>query len=116
LTGLLAGGKILHEMTSWIWDLPAFNQVSHSFLAIDLSKFMEPDDFDSRMGEYTDSIKNSPKRDGISEIFLPGEIENRNYKNHMNNGLELPDDVAESLIELSGRIGIKIHWMQGGIR
>lgn len=111
LTGLLSGGAIRHEMTSWCWDLPSTNKVSHCFIAIHLASFMPPDAFGDRLEEYVAGLKNSPRREGVDRLLVPGEIENENFKRGALEGLSLPADVAESLVELSERFGLPIEWM-----
>lgn len=109
LTGVLSGGAILHEMTSWLWDLPSHNQVSHSAIAIDISKFMGLDSFEERLGAYTASIRHSPARRDSSGILLPGELEIRRYQRAEEEGVPLPPDVRDNLLELSRLSGVPIH-------
>jgi len=108
LTGVMSGGAILHEIPSWLDDLSSANKVSHCFIAIDISKFMEIDHFENRLEEYTDAIHNTPKRDDSAGIFVPGEIENNRYAKSLTDGIQLPDDVSDSLIKLSEMSGIEI--------
>ena len=108
LTGVLTGGAYLHQITSWGWDLPTTNKVSHCFLAIDISQFMEPGQFADRLQDYTDKIHNSPKRDDTAALYVPGELDNARYARAVANGITLPDDVAGNLLKLSELSGIAI--------
>ena len=112
LTGVLSGGAILHEMTSWCWDLPTSNKVSHCSIAIDVSKFMDTDDFENRLEEYTDRIHSTPVRDDSKGILLPGELEIGRYQKALVSGIEMPEDVALNLIRLSEMSGIALHWKE----
>lgn len=109
LTGVLSGGAYLHQITSWGWDLPATNKVSHCFLAIDISQFMPKEQFVDRLQDYTDKIHSSPKRDDTAAILVPGELDNNRYAKAMRDGLLLPDDVAGNLRKLSELSGIAIE-------
>ncbi len=109
LTGVLAGGALLHDMKSWCLDLPSENKVSHCFIAIDISKFGDFDEFEERLEGYTDAIHNSPKRDDSNAIYVPGEIENARYAKAVTDGVILPDDVADFLIKLSDLSGVEIN-------
>ena len=109
LTGILSGGAYLHQITSWGWDLPATNKVSHCFLAIDISQFMPKEQFADRLQDYTDKIHSSPKRDDTAAILVPGELDNNRYAKAMRDGLLLPDDVAGNLRKLSELSGIAIE-------
>lgn len=108
LTGVLSGGAFLHQITSWGWDLPATNKVSHCFMAIDISQFMPPAEFADRLEDYTDKIHNSPLRSDSKAIYVPGEFENCRYAKAVRDGLTLPDDVAGNLLKLSELSGIAI--------
>lgn len=108
LTGVLSGGAYLHQITSWGWDLPATNKVSHCFIAIDISQFMPSDQFADRLQDYTDKIHNSPKRADTTSLLVPGELDNNRYAKAMRDGLTLPDDVAGNLLKLSELSGIAI--------
>lgn len=109
LTGVMSGGAILHEITSWLWDLSAPGKVSHCFIAIDASKFMAYDLFEQRLQEYTEAIHNTPKRENSPGIFLPGEMEHGRYAKAMKEGISLPVDVAENLLDLAKLSGIEIN-------
>ena len=114
LTGVMSGGAILHEMTSWCWDLPTPNQVSYCSIAIDLSKFMDLDAFEDRLQEYTDAIHHTPVREGSAGILVPGELEINRYQRAQKSGIVLPPDVAENLLALSEMAGIELHMERRG--
>ncbi len=109
LTGILSGGAILHEIPSWNYDMATPNRVSHCFMAIDISQFIDPSDFADKLEEYTDTIHNSPKRSDSKGILVPGEIECGRYAKAREKGLSLPDDVAETLLELAEVSGVAIN-------
>ena len=109
LTGVMSGGAILHEMTSWCWDLPTPNKVSYSSVAIDISKFMDLPTFEDRLQEYIDSIHSTPLRKGSARILVPGELETARYKNALESGFLLPSDVAENLLALSELAGLELN-------
>lgn len=109
LTGVLSGGAILHEMTSWCWDLPTPNKVSHCSIAIDISKFMDLDSFADRLEEYTDAIHNTPTRADSAAILVPGELEVNRYKKAVEVGVTIPDDVAANLLALSELSGVALN-------
>lgn len=109
LTGVMSGGAILHEMTSWCWDLPTPNKVSYSSIAIDISKFMELSAFEDRLREYTDLIHSTALRRDSQRILVPGELEAGRYQSALETGIRLPPDVAENLLALSELAGIALN-------
>jgi len=100
-TGLLMGGCISDEITSWVWDLPTPNRVSQTFIVVDISKFISMNAYGKRIEKYKNGIVNSPRHDGVERIYMPGEIEFTKAKKACAEGIFLPADVAESLIALS---------------
>lgn len=52
------------------------------------------------------SVKNSPKADGCEEIFIPGEIERRNFDRARQVGISLSDPVRKELEALAAECGI----------
>jgi LDH2 family malate/lactate/ureidoglycolate dehydrogenase len=54
-----------------------------------------------------EEIKALPKAPGVSEIFLPGEIEQRRRAERKANGIELSDVVYEELRGLGEQYGVE---------
>ena len=52
--------------------------------------------------EHLASYKKVKKAKGVSEIFLPGEIESRKERESLQNGLEIDPQVMEGLNEMLG--------------
>ena len=51
-------------------------------------------------------MKDSPKADGCEEIFIPGEIESRNYDRARQLGISLSDPLRKELESLAAECGI----------
>lgn len=111
LTGVLNGSatSMGGDIGSWIIDLDKPNNVSHSFLVIDASKFT---DDNSTLKERTEAIaqdlRGLPKAKGTERIYTPGEMEWARYHEALKNGILLPDDLLESLTELADELGIEL--------
>ncbi|RSL31935.1 Ldh family oxidoreductase [Salibacterium salarium] len=99
LSGVLTGsgfGKYVNNMYE-NWVNP--QNVGHFFIGIDISKFMPVDVFKKRIDKYLDEIKAEPKKRGIKEILIPGEIEYRSKQKRRKMGIELPLKVEKELKE-----------------
>ncbi len=108
LTGVMGGGAILHEMRSWNHELAAPNGVSACMIAIDPACMTSFEDFEARLAQYTDALHSTPCREGNNEILVPGELETRRYQKALKFGIDLPQDVFESLQALSELSGIEL--------
>ena len=110
LTGVLSGGAIMSEVPSWLFKMEEPNNVSHMFIAVDISKFMDIDLFKRRMDALVDSLHSAPKAKNADRIYYPGEMEWDRYKAAKGKGLTLPGDVVEALEGLQEESGIAIMW------
>ena len=111
LSGMLSGGAIVKEIPSWCFNLQEKNRASHTFIAINIGAMLPREEFESRMEDYIDYIKSSPRAEGTNQIFMPGEIEWNKKQKADSDGLSLPDDVVESLEKLSVDTGIALQWV-----
>jgi LDH2 family malate/lactate/ureidoglycolate dehydrogenase len=75
-------------------------EVTHTFLVIDPEKFRPLDDIRESIDSYADMIKNSAPAVGQTEVFLPGEIEWKNYHKRVNEGFELNPVVADTVMDI----------------
>jgi LDH2 family malate/lactate/ureidoglycolate dehydrogenase len=102
LTGVIAGGGF--GMAPYA-D-PAKQDVSHTFIALDIEWFMPVEEFKSRMDAFIAEIKTSKTRPGVDEILVPGEIDHRREIAYRRDGAKLDADVFDELRELAGTLGI----------
>ncbi len=76
LCGVLGGGAMATEIGgTFLFDGPM--RTSHTFLAIDVSRFTSPDQFQARMGRLIALIKSTPVAAGYDEVLVAGEPERR---------------------------------------
>ena len=68
---------------------------------VDVRRFVEPETFTARAEKWFDRIKASKLRPGFSEVFIPGEIENRKAKQAAGT-FKLLDKTWDELRELAG--------------
>jgi len=110
LTGVLSGGGIMKEVPSWLFKMEEPNNVSHMFIAVDISKFIDPDQFNKRMETMIQYLHTAPKAKGTERIYYPGEMEWERYKIAREKGLVLPEDVAGALKGLQEETGLALNW------
>lgn len=113
LTGVIAGGAFGQQVVSWVLEDPTPVNQSHSFLAIDVSHFLDASDFKNRMDELVRFIRNAPRAKGAERIFLPGEIEWESRVAAMEYGMQLPDHVMVRLEGLAQDTGVDLDTIYG---
>ncbi len=102
LTGVIAGaGFGLAPYAN-----PAKQDVSHTFIALNIEWFMPLDEFKARMNEFIRQMKASKRRPGFDEILVPGELEARREQEYRANGARLDADIFDQLQALARDLAI----------
>lgn len=100
--GMLAGSNYGRKLKSF-HELDGQTGVGACCIAIDISRFMPIETFRRHVTEYGDELKLCKRREGFSEILLPGEIEFRKENDARAHGIEVPDQVVEALNGILGK-------------
>jgi len=112
LTALTSGAGILGEVSSWnVGDLARPTGHGHAFLAIDIAAMVPIRDFKRRTDEMVRTIRGSAKAKGSERIWLPGEMEAVKMNESLAHGMDLPQDVRDSLQGLAQDVGLKVDWL-----
>lgn len=85
-------------------DLPM--NTGHCMVAVDISKFQDPEGFKTKMDTYREEVKSLKPVPGVNEIYMPGEIECNNYRRNEATGIHLPMAVYEELEGVCQRLGL----------
>lgn len=83
-----------------------YEDTGFALILIDVERFMPLSDFKARIDDYISMIKNSRKAVGVSEIFMPGEIENLKYTANVKDGMDISDATCLELTELAVSMGL----------
>jgi uncharacterized oxidoreductase len=68
--------------------------------------FCEKDEFLDHVDRFTEYLKSSPLKEGVEEILLPGEPEQRAAAQRREQGLEIDDGTRGQLLELAEELGV----------
>lgn len=77
-----------------------------SMILIDPNAFMPEDLFRSSVDEYIRSIKAGNKAPGVSEIFLPGELEFKRLEDNLVHGYDVSDALQSELLAFAVKCGV----------
>ena len=109
LSAVMTGAGMLSQITSWNLDMPSANNAGHAFIAIDVSQMMLAEQYNGRINQMINEIKNGPKAKGAEHIFMPGEMEWSKREKALQSGeLQLTDAMAASLQQLSDATGVPL--------
>ncbi len=107
LCGVLSGagcGPHLHDL--YAFDAP--QGLGHFMGAIDVSHFMDPGAFKTGVSQMLAEIKAIKTAEGFEEILIPGERGARETALRQREGIPLPDQILEELIELGKPYGLTL--------
>lgn len=80
MSAVTAGAAVTNDVHAWNTDPKTCGNVGHCFLAIDLKKIGNPEEYKERVDQMIDNIKSAKKAKGATEIYYPGEIEKNKMK------------------------------------
>jgi LDH2 family malate/lactate/ureidoglycolate dehydrogenase len=107
LGGIMSGAGYGPHVNTLYYDFGHPQEMGHLFVAVDISKIVDPDIFKDRMETLTREIKSLPRIDGVEEILMPGEIEQRLRGRRKKEGINIPDVVYRELRELGEKHGVE---------
>ena len=100
LSGVLTGSGIATEVVGpYVPD--ERSRCGHLAIAIDIDAVVCREQFDARMDELIAVTKSVPLAPGTSEVFYPGELENRADARAATEGIRLPDKTLDELKDLA---------------
>ena len=110
LSAVITGAGMLSEIASWNLDMSSVNNAGHAFIAIDIKQMISQEDFNNRISQVINELKNGPKAKGKDKIFLPGEMEWEKREKTVETGvLEITDAIADNLKSLSEKMEITLN-------
>lgn len=98
LSAVVTGAAMTRQVVSWMSDDPAL-PTGHgaAFFALDLSMITSLAEFEKRIEDLIAELAAAPRAAGAERIYLPGEMEWDRRERALRDGIELPEDVLESL-------------------
>jgi len=108
LTGVLSGAQFGPYLGNLFNNFETPQNIGHFFIAIDISKFTDLENFKTRVEKMSSDIKALPKVPGIEEIYMPGDLEQIRKAKKKAEGMELPTVVYNELREMGERYKVPI--------
>jgi len=76
--------------------------------AIDISMFTDVERYKSHIDALIDCLKALPKAEGVDEIFVPGELEDRCYDERIQHGIPIPERTIRNLRRVAERFEVEL--------
>ncbi|WP_176791467.1 Ldh family oxidoreductase [Thalassobacillus cyri] len=109
MSGVLTGAGFGPHINNIYGDYDQPQNVGHFFQLIDVQQFMPAQMYKQRIDQMIEEIKSSPAAEGVEEVLVPGEIENRTEKTRLENGIDLGEDVYKGLKQVGKEYGLNIE-------
>ena len=109
LCGVLAGAAVGPHINHFWQDFENPQNVGHFFAAIDPAWFVGRQEFAAGVDAVVRELKALPKSPGVTEIFMPGEIEHRRRAERRAQGIQMPGSVYDELAALAGLYGTELN-------
>ncbi len=106
ISGVMSGAAFGDHIVNFTKVMSAPPDIGHFFFMVDISKIMPLDTFKARAEAFCSEIKALPKIEGVSEIFLPGEIEKRKIEKNKSEGLSLRTALLDELKAICDKYGV----------
>jgi len=103
LGGIVSGAAYGPYVNTLYHEFEKPQGMGHMFLAVDLSKMLDLESFKEQIEQLVSEVKGLPQAEGVSEIFLPGEIEMKRREQRKAEGVKISDVVYRELEELGKR-------------
>jgi LDH2 family malate/lactate/ureidoglycolate dehydrogenase len=107
LGGVLGGGGMAPEVAG-IRDHGRLARVNHTFLAIDVARFLPLDAFYARMDWLVEHIKSAPPAAGYGEVLVAGEPEWRMEDQRRAAGIPILPGPWELIAKTARRLGVAL--------
>jgi LDH2 family malate/lactate/ureidoglycolate dehydrogenase len=107
LCGVLTGSSYGTHFPGFLADnLKDPTDVGSVFAAVNVESFMDLPDFTAGMDKAIREIKTSEKAEGVTRIYIPGEIELETKADRLKNGIPIPDAVVKDFAALGTELGL----------
>lgn len=98
---VLSGAAFGPQVSNLYKDNDPAANVGHSFVVLDISKWIDLEDFYERMEMFLGQIKAEPRDPGVDDILYPGERLYATYLEKTKKGIVLPNAVRKELERIS---------------
>lgn len=108
MSSMISGGAVGPTLKSVYNDLDCGLNKGQLFMAIDLGRLVDIDQYKARMDEQVDFIKSTPLADGYDDLYMPGELEYLHNDEQRTNGIVYAVEVIAEIRKISEKVGVAI--------
>ncbi len=109
-TSLMAGNALLapHILPDRAGDKPK-NGAQNSFIAaVDISMFTDVDKMSTEVDELVRAEKSLPTQDGVDEVMVPGDPQQRTRLDRSTHGIPIPPGTWDKIVAAAERLNLQL--------
>lgn len=104
---VLSGAAMTKNVHAWNTDPEQNGNVGHFFMAMDIAKLGDPEEYKARAEALIDEIKSAKRAEGVETIYFPGEIERDKMAKCLACGfVDIADDTMEAIARVEKELGL----------
>lgn len=107
LSAALQGGSFLKMLLGYRDGKRVPYGLGHFFIAIDVSAFIEPEEFRKTVGDILRELRASKKMPGAERIYTAGEKEHLAWLERKDRGVPVNKKLREEMIAMRDELGLK---------
>lgn len=105
LTGVLTDSPFAKDIPS-MYDLSRPQSIAHLMIVIDVSFFIDVEQFKRLAGTLAATVKQAARAEGVNELYVPGELEFRAELQRRQEGIPFEGGVLEPLRRLAEELEV----------
>lgn len=107
MAAALSGAATLRHVSSWNMQPETTGNTGHMFMALDISRIRDVQEFEQCMEAMIDELKSTQKASGVEQIYYPGEIELNKLQKCLRSGfVEIADETMEEFAQVEAQLGL----------
>ncbi|GGD61697.1 Ldh family oxidoreductase [Paenibacillus nasutitermitis] len=106
MCGVLSGAAYGPHVRNLYQDGDPAANVGHSFILLDISRWMTLDHYFDLMEGFIQELKDTPTTSQTDRIYYPGERRDERYRQRSASGVTISDEVTSELTRLGEGLGI----------
>ncbi len=106
LSAMLSGADFGPHLGNMYTEFDRGQNIGHFFGALDVSGLMPTDAFTARIEGFVEEMRAVPRREGVAEILMPGEIEVRCEDRYQREGIPIEAPILAEIGRIAERYGV----------
>ncbi|MCL5076206.1 MAG: Ldh family oxidoreductase [Chloroflexi bacterium] len=108
ISAVLTGAGFGRQTAGLYENLTRPQGIGHFFAALPVGSFLPVDEFKGRMDQLIRELKAIKPAQGVAEVLIPGEIEERTRGERLRHGIPIAADILRELRSLGNELGVML--------